>query len=209
MRAPTHAVVPAPLGGIRLLVDCASIRCPGPTGSHRLNDQSIDFDSFRSVIPWELRRDHSQTVRPALARPTPRLLDSIIAGRVGGLPRPPAGQPRCIERARPLLAGGATSNWQIAEPQAVWLSHGAGSQIFDVDGNEYADFHGGYGVSLAGHAHPAIVGPSIPAGAAGHPLRPAGDGRRRRGGEPRRSASASRCGGSPTPAPKPRWTPCT
>ncbi|MGL5810288.1 MAG: aspartate aminotransferase family protein [Nocardioides sp.] len=69
-------------------------------------------------------------------------------------------QPRSralIERAKGVLAGGATSNWQIAEPQAVWLSHGLGSQVFDVDGTAYSDFHGGYGVSLAGHAHPAIV----------------------------------------------------
>ncbi len=69
-------------------------------------------------------------------------------------------QPRSrelIDRARRSLAGGATSNWQIAEPQAVWLSHGAGSKIYDVDGNEYSDFHGGYGVSIVGHAHPAIV----------------------------------------------------
>src|SRR3954453_10208407 len=60
------------------------------------------------------------------------------------------------ERAH-RLAGGATSSWQVAEPHAVWMSHGAGSKVYDVDGNEYADFHGGYGVSLAGHAHPAIV----------------------------------------------------
>ena len=60
------------------------------------------------------------------------------------------------ERAR-TLAGGATSSWQMAEPHAVWISHGAGSKLYDVDGNEYSDFHGGYGVSLAGHAHPAIV----------------------------------------------------
>ncbi|MEP6526306.1 MAG: aspartate aminotransferase family protein [Nocardioidaceae bacterium] len=62
-----------------------------------------------------------------------------------------------IERARTRLAGGATSSWQIAEPQAVWLSHGRGSKIYDVDGTEYSDFHGGYGASIAGHAHPAIV----------------------------------------------------
>jgi glutamate-1-semialdehyde 2,1-aminomutase len=60
------------------------------------------------------------------------------------------------DRAR-RLAGAATSNWQIAEPQAVWISHGRGSKVYDVDGCEYSDFHGGYGVSLAGHAHPAIV----------------------------------------------------
>jgi glutamate-1-semialdehyde 2,1-aminomutase len=61
------------------------------------------------------------------------------------------------ERASRALAGGVTSSWQITRPQAVWLSHGAGSKIFDVDGNEYVDLHGGYGAALAGHAHPAIV----------------------------------------------------
>jgi glutamate-1-semialdehyde 2,1-aminomutase len=55
------------------------------------------------------------------------------------------------------LAGGVTSSWQITAPQPVWLSHGRGSKIYDVDGNEYVDLHGGYGAALAGHAHPAIV----------------------------------------------------
>jgi glutamate-1-semialdehyde 2,1-aminomutase len=61
------------------------------------------------------------------------------------------------DRASRALAGGVTSSWQITRPQAVWLSHGAGSKIYDVDGNEYVDLHGGYGAALAGHAHPAIV----------------------------------------------------
>ena len=39
----------------------------------------------------------------------------------------------------------------------MWISHGKGSRIWDVDGFEYSDFHGGFGVGLAGHAHPAIV----------------------------------------------------
>jgi glutamate-1-semialdehyde 2,1-aminomutase len=60
-------------------------------------------------------------------------------------------------RAAHSLAGGVTSSWQITRPQAVWLSHGAGSKIYDVDGNEYVDLHGGYGAALAGHAHPAVV----------------------------------------------------
>jgi glutamate-1-semialdehyde 2,1-aminomutase len=71
-----------------------------------------------------------------------------------------ARQPRSAEmivRAKRHLAGGATSSWQIASPQAVWLSHGSGSKVYDVDGTEYVDMHGGYGASIAGHAHPAIV----------------------------------------------------
>jgi glutamate-1-semialdehyde 2,1-aminomutase len=64
---------------------------------------------------------------------------------------------RIAARAGRSLAGGVTSSWQITRPQPVWLSHGRGSKIYDVDGNEYVDLHGGYGVALAGHAHPAIV----------------------------------------------------
>ena len=64
---------------------------------------------------------------------------------------------RMAAEARRSLAGGVTSSWQITAPQAVWLSHGRGSKVYDVDGNEYVDLHGGYGASLAGHAHPAMV----------------------------------------------------
>jgi glutamate-1-semialdehyde 2,1-aminomutase len=64
---------------------------------------------------------------------------------------------RLAKRAGRSLAGGVTSSWQITSPQPVWLSHGRGSKIYDVDGNEYVDLHGGYGAALAGHAHPAIV----------------------------------------------------
>jgi glutamate-1-semialdehyde 2,1-aminomutase len=58
--------------------------------------------------------------------------------------------------AQQHLAGGVTSSWQITAPQPVWLSHGLGSKVYDVDGNEYVDLHGGYGAALAGHGHPAI-----------------------------------------------------
>lgn len=69
-------------------------------------------------------------------------------------------QPRSralLERAQRSLAGGVTSNWQIARPQAVWISHGKGSRIVDVDGREYVDLHGGYGAMAVGHAHPSVV----------------------------------------------------
>jgi glutamate-1-semialdehyde 2,1-aminomutase len=59
--------------------------------------------------------------------------------------------------ARSVLAGGATSSWQIAWPQPIWMSHGSGSKVFDVDGGAYVDLHGGYGVNVVGHAHPAVV----------------------------------------------------
>ena len=64
---------------------------------------------------------------------------------------------RLAEQAKQHLAGGVTSSWQITAPQPVWLSRGRGSKVWDVDGNEYVDLHGGYGAALAGHAHPAIA----------------------------------------------------
>jgi glutamate-1-semialdehyde 2,1-aminomutase len=69
-------------------------------------------------------------------------------------------QPRSAElreRARRSLAGGVTSNWQISRPQSIWLSHGRGSRVWDADGHEYLDMHGGYGVGLVGHGHPTLV----------------------------------------------------
>ena len=62
-----------------------------------------------------------------------------------------------LAEAQTVLAGGGTSSWQIARPQMIWLSHGHGSRMVDVDGCEYVDMHGGYGAAIAGHAHPAIV----------------------------------------------------
>jgi glutamate-1-semialdehyde 2,1-aminomutase len=64
---------------------------------------------------------------------------------------------RLAAGAKGHLAGGVTSSWQITAPQPVWLSYGRGSKVYDVDGNEYVDLHGGYGAALAGHAHPAIA----------------------------------------------------
>ena len=67
------------------------------------------------------------------------------------------GSAAILERARRSLVGGVTSNWQITKPRPIWLSHGAGSKVHDVDGREYVDLHGGYGVMAVGHAHPRIV----------------------------------------------------
>jgi glutamate-1-semialdehyde 2,1-aminomutase len=86
-----------------------------------------------------------------------RRLDEII---VEGERRFKERQPRSralIGEARRVLAGGATSSWQIARPQMIWVSHGEGSRIYDADGGEYVDLHGGYGVGAVGHGHPRIV----------------------------------------------------
>jgi glutamate-1-semialdehyde 2,1-aminomutase len=62
-----------------------------------------------------------------------------------------------IEVARRTVAGGVASSWQASPPHTIYIDHGLGSHIWDIDGNEYADFHLGYGAMVAGHANPTIV----------------------------------------------------
>jgi glutamate-1-semialdehyde 2,1-aminomutase len=84
-------------------------------------------------------------------------LKEIIAEQEEIFVRRQPNSARLARQAAEHLTGGVTSSWQITAPQPVWLSHGRGSKVWDVDGNEYVDLHGGYGAALAGHAHPAIA----------------------------------------------------
>jgi glutamate-1-semialdehyde 2,1-aminomutase len=61
------------------------------------------------------------------------------------------------DRARRSLAGGVASSWQATSPHPIYLAEGHGSKVTDLDGNEYVDFHNGYGAAAVGHAHPRIV----------------------------------------------------
>ncbi|MGZ5384676.1 MAG: aspartate aminotransferase family protein [Acidimicrobiia bacterium] len=68
--------------------------------------------------------------------------------------------PRSMEifqRARLVMPGGVPSSFQEREPHPIYVSGGSGSKVTDVDGNEYIDFHNGFGVMVVGHAHPAVV----------------------------------------------------
>ncbi len=59
--------------------------------------------------------------------------------------------------ARKYSPRGVPSSFQDAAPQPIFVEKGLGSRIWDVDGNEYVDFHNGFGVMVVGHAHPLIV----------------------------------------------------
>ncbi len=61
------------------------------------------------------------------------------------------------EEAKAHLPGGVSSSWQMWPPHPIYVSRGKGSRVWDIDGNEYVDYHNGYGVMVMGHAHPKIV----------------------------------------------------
>lgn len=62
------------------------------------------------------------------------------------------------DAARQSLVGGASAgqryNAQLGRP--LYLERADGSRLYDVDGAEYIDFHGGSGAALFGHNHPRI-----------------------------------------------------
>jgi glutamate-1-semialdehyde 2,1-aminomutase len=61
-----------------------------------------------------------------------------------------------FRRAHEVLSGGVASSYQLRDPWPIYLESGVGPKVWDVDGNEYYDFHNGFGSMVQGHAHPAI-----------------------------------------------------
>jgi glutamate-1-semialdehyde 2,1-aminomutase len=84
-------------------------------------------------------------------------ISELAARQRGEIARRTGGSREHFERALASMPGGVPSSFQAAKPYPIYLERGEGSRVWDVDGNEFTDFHGGFGVGILGHAHPAIV----------------------------------------------------
>jgi glutamate-1-semialdehyde 2,1-aminomutase len=67
------------------------------------------------------------------------------------------GSKALFDRAEEVLPYGVASSFQAGDPYAIYVDRGEGPRVWDVDGNEYLDFHGGFGCMVVGHAHPKVV----------------------------------------------------
>jgi glutamate-1-semialdehyde 2,1-aminomutase len=85
-----------------------------------------------------------QRIRELIEREEKRLNDATTASG------------EMYRRAHAVLSGGVASSYQLRDPWPIYLEHGDGPKVTDVDGNEYWDFHNGFGSMVQGHAHPAI-----------------------------------------------------
>jgi glutamate-1-semialdehyde 2,1-aminomutase len=94
------------------------------------------------------------TVSPSIDRARVHVLTERERERM--LARTTASQ-AAFERAVTVMPRGVPSSFQAADPRPIYLDHGRGSRVWDVDGTEYVDFHNGFGVMCVGHGHPAIV----------------------------------------------------
>lgn len=69
-----------------------------------------------------------------------------------------AGSRERYEQARRFLAGGVSSGLRrSAKPYPMYYSHGKGSRLWDVDGNEYIDYSLAWGPLILGHAPERVV----------------------------------------------------
>lgn len=63
-----------------------------------------------------------------------------------------------LARAQRVLAGGVSSEFRkYNHPHALFYTHGTGSRIYDVDGNEYLDFTLSQGPLILGHSNPVLL----------------------------------------------------
>jgi len=84
-------------------------------------------------------------------------VDQLLERELATLNARTQGSASMYQRARQALSGGVASSYQLRDPWPIYLVDGAGPRVRDVDGNEYWDFHNGFGSMVQGHAHPAIV----------------------------------------------------
>jgi glutamate-1-semialdehyde 2,1-aminomutase len=85
------------------------------------------------------------------------LIDSLIAREEATLEPTRSASIAYRATADRYVAGGVASSWQDSPPHAIFVDRGEGNRIWDIDQNEYIDFHLGYGAMVTGHAHPKIV----------------------------------------------------
>jgi len=74
--------------------------------------------------------------------------------------RPRTRSQQWFERAQKSLIEGVNSPSRgaaVYSPGPIFLERGHGSQVWDVDGNEYIDFMMSFGALIHGHAHPKLV----------------------------------------------------
>jgi len=95
----------------------------------------------RIVTEMDLERRPSEIAARELAR----LLERTPASKA------------LYDRAVRSLPQGVASSFQANDPYPVYVREGKGSRVWDVDGNEYLDFHNGFGTMAVGHAHPKVV----------------------------------------------------
>ncbi len=82
---------------------------------------------------------------------TTRPVSPAVPGPDTGWPVPTAASRALFARANAVSPGGVQGEGRSATPYPLFMTRAQGSRIWDVDGNEYIDFHSSFGAVLLGH----------------------------------------------------------
>src|SRR3954449_2803160 len=91
-----------------------------------------------------------------MAEIDPKRLASLIEAQQEQFRNRTGRSAETFERAVKSMPGGVPSSFQENDPWPVYIDRGQGSRVWDVDGNEYTDFHNGFGVMCIGHANQTV-----------------------------------------------------
>src|SRR5438445_11417923 len=87
----------------------------------------------------------------------PRIVEEIVVREEGEFRKRTPRSHEIHERAKLSLPMGVSSSFKAVPPYPLFISRAEGSQSWDYDGNQYTDFHLGFGGLLVAHAHHTLV----------------------------------------------------
>lgn len=61
------------------------------------------------------------------------------------------------ERAKRVAVGAVHDDFRFSDPYPIFFKKASGKMLYDVDGNEYLDFHMAFGPVILGHCHPRVT----------------------------------------------------
>ncbi len=97
--------------------------------------------------------DSSEAAASAIDR---KRVESLTEGQMASFRDRTGRSAEYYQRALKSMPNGVPSSFQANDPWPVYIERGQGSRVTDVDGNEYLDFHNGFGVMCIGHANPKV-----------------------------------------------------
>jgi glutamate-1-semialdehyde 2,1-aminomutase len=87
-------------------------------------------------------------------------IESLTEGQMAAFRERTGRSAEYYQRATKVMPNGVPSSFQANDPWPVYVQRGHGAQVWDVDENEYLDFHNGFGVMCIGHAN-SVVGSAV------------------------------------------------
>ncbi|HVD71617.1 MAG TPA: hypothetical protein VNG34_12260, partial [Actinomycetota bacterium] len=115
-------------------------------GSHRTGQACLSTRQSGTILngrsnPLDPERPQEASSTMAITEFDLGKIDELIANEEATLEPKHAESIAYRAIADRHVAGGVASSWQDSPPHAIFADHGQGSRLWDIDGNEYIDFH--------------------------------------------------------------------